>query len=71
MADREVQRILDRAKPAELVIAWSGYAEKTVAARKMPAADLANVPDWFSRDDSTEGRDWFSFLALVRKKGAA
>jgi len=71
LADRDVQRILATEKPAELVVAWAGYAEKILGARKMPAADLANVPDWFSRDDSTEGRDWFSVLALVRRKGAA
>jgi hypothetical protein len=71
VADRELQRILDRARPAELVVAWVGYGERILAARKVPAADLVNVPDWFSRNDSAEGRDWFSLLGLVRRKGVA
>ena len=71
LADRKVQRILDRAQPAELIIAWAGYGERILAARTVPAADLANVPDWFSRTDPAEGRDWFALLGLIRRKGVA
>lgn len=62
-ADRELQRILQSAEPAELVVAWAGYGEKILAARKVPAAELADVADWFAQD-STDGRDWFSWLQL-------
>jgi hypothetical protein len=68
-ADREVQRIIRSAKPADLVVAWTGYGERILAARKIPAAELANVPDWFSSNDSSDGRDWFSLLGLGEKKG--
>jgi hypothetical protein len=71
MADREVQRILDKAQPAELVLAWAGYGETILAARKVPAADLAAVPDWFARDPSTEGPDWFTLLGLGKRQRVA
>jgi hypothetical protein len=70
-ADREVERILDRARPAALVVAWAGYGDRILAAQNVPAAELADVPDWFSREDSTEGHDWFSLLELQRRKGVA
>jgi hypothetical protein len=70
-ADHEVERVLDRAKPAVLVVAWAGYGDTILAAQNMPAAELANVSDWFSRADATEGHDWFSLLELQRRKGVA
>jgi len=71
MADREIERILENAKPAELVIAWAGYGETILAARRVPATDLEKVPDWFSRDDSFQEPDWFSLLGLARSKEVA
>jgi hypothetical protein len=64
-ADRDVQPILQLAKAAELIIAWTGYGERVLAARRLPPAELADLPDWFSRDDSNRGRDWFRFLGLA------
>ena len=64
-ADRGVQRIVELAKPAELLIAWIGYGERVLAARRLPAAELANLGDWFSRDESNRGKDWFRLLGLA------
>jgi hypothetical protein len=66
--DREVQRLFRSAKPAELIVAWTGYGERILAARRIPAAELANVPDWFSGNDSSDGHDWFSLLGLEALK---
>jgi hypothetical protein len=71
MADREVERLLAQAKPPELVLAWTGYGETVLAARKVQAADLASVPDWFARDPSAEGSDWFTLLGLVKRQRVA
>jgi hypothetical protein len=54
---------------AELIVAWTGYAEKVLAARRLPAAELANQRDWFSRENSTATRDWFGLLGLVGSNG--
>jgi hypothetical protein len=70
-ADRDIQRMLVLAKPAELVVAWTGYADKILAARRLPAGELANQPDWFSREDSTADRDWFGLLGLAGTKRVA
>jgi hypothetical protein len=67
-AERELQTILDRARPPELLIAWSGYGENVLAARKVPADELAAVPDWFSLQGPDEGDDWFSRLGLSRSE---
>jgi len=65
-ADQEVQGLLEEAQPAELVVAWSGYGERVLAAKRIPAAELVRVPDWFSADNATIPADWFSVLGLVR-----
>jgi hypothetical protein len=66
--DRDVQRILDQAQPAELVVAWIGYGEKILAAKRVPPSDLMDVPDWSHREDPAGDGDWFSRLGLVKEK---
>src|SRR5205823_13298738 len=39
-ADRTLEKILAQARPAELIVAWRGYAERILAARKVPVTDL-------------------------------
>lgn len=65
--DRELEFILKKARPAELVVASSGYGEKVLAAVKVPAAELIETPDWFSAEGN-DTRDWFALLGL--KKGS-
>ena len=69
--DRAVQRFLAQAKSAELIVAWSGYGERILAAKSVPAKELNEFPDWFSLEDPHSGRDWFAVLGLVREKRAA
>jgi hypothetical protein len=66
--DQVVQQVLARAKPAELLIAWVGYGERVLAAKKLPPEKLSGVPDWFSLEDPTQVRDWFSLLGLNKRK---
>jgi hypothetical protein len=63
--NREVDRVLAEAGPPDLVVAWTGYGEKVLAARRLPAEDLQGVPDWFSAEGP--GRDWFALLGLTRQ----
>jgi hypothetical protein len=69
--DTEVQQILQEAGPAELLIAWTGYGERILAATKVPAEELQGVPDWFSLENSAQARDWFSVLGLVRNRNGS
>lgn len=66
--DDQLQAILDQAKPAELVVAWSGYGECILAAKKISARELVVAPNWFSVEDLSQMRDWFSLLGLVKGK---
>lgn len=68
-ADRAVQQILDRAVPSELVLAWVGYGEQVLAARRVAAPELSAAPDWFSISDPTQIRNWFSLLGLAKVRG--
>jgi hypothetical protein len=70
-ADRAVASVLAHARLAELVVAWAGYGERILAARRMPASELQGVPDWFSAEDPGQLRDWFTFLGLPRRKKPA
>jgi hypothetical protein len=65
-ADQELQAILGRAQRPELLVAWSGYGENLLAARKVPPQELAAVPDWFSSPGPGGAEDWFSRLGLSR-----
>jgi hypothetical protein len=64
--DRELETILRTAKPADLVVAWSGYGEKVLAAARVPAEELNHVLDWFSAVGN-DTRDWFAALGLERE----
>jgi hypothetical protein len=64
----QVQAVLDKAAPADRVVAWTGYAEDIVAASGVPHPDLADTPNWFDRDVPNNGQDWFSWLGLPRKR---
>jgi hypothetical protein len=66
VADRQVERILGQAEPAELVVAWTGYGDRVLAAKSVPAAELVDAPDWFSVDDPSNLPDWFSLLGLAK-----
>ncbi len=68
-ADRSVQQVLDRSGPPDLVVAWRGYGETVLAARRMSAEELSGVPDWFSLEGPADGRDWFPLLGLVKGRG--
>jgi hypothetical protein len=63
---QELERILAQAKPAELVVAWLGYGETLLAARKISPKVLEDEPNWFSLNSPSEVRDWFQFLGLVK-----
>jgi hypothetical protein len=65
IADNTIQSILAKAQPAELIIAWSGYGDRILAARRVPGQELEKAKDWFSRQDSESGRDWFVELQLT------
>ncbi len=65
-ADAAVEGILAQAKPAELIVAWVGYGERILAARKVPAKDLNAVPDWFSQVDPARDGNWFAVLGLAK-----
>lgn len=67
-ADREIDHILKAAQPAEMLVAWEGYGEKILAATKVPASELNQVPDWFSLEDPSTAPDWFSLLGVPRVK---
>lgn len=67
IADRAMQRVLEKTAPAELVVAWTGYGDKILAARKVPAAELSQARDWFSIEDPAAFRDWFALLGLSKR----
>jgi hypothetical protein len=69
-ADRALGEALALAKPADLVLAWSGNGERILAARRLPANDLARAPDWFSSENGAESPDWFAILGLADRKGS-
>jgi len=64
--NRRLEDILNRAAPPEWLIAWTGYGEQVLAARKLPARELVGVPDWFSLENGRPERDWFADLALAK-----
>jgi hypothetical protein len=66
-ADREVQSMLATAGPPALIVAWEGYGERMMAARRLPAEELLDIPDWFSLEEPAGGRDWFALLGLSRR----
>lgn len=69
--DRQWRATLCQASPAEWVVAWSGYGDKLLAAKKIPADELAHVPDWFSQDGLGPTRDWFGLLGLRKDQAHA
>lgn len=70
-ADRAVREILDKARPAELAVAWIGYCDRVLAAREMPLKELNEQAEWFSLDDPNHIANWFERLGLARKKRTA
>jgi len=60
-ADQELEAIVERAQPAKLIVAWNGYGERILAAKKV-AAGLEDYPDWFARD--SDQPDWLAFLGI-------
>jgi len=64
--ERQLQKVLGLAEPATLVVGLSQWGDRILATRSLTASDLRNVQDWFSLEDPKSGRDWFSFLGLVR-----
>src|SRR5205823_14586621 len=57
-ADRAVEGMLDRAEPAELIVAWAGYGQVTLTAKRMPAEALRELPDWFAVANPAEIPAW-------------
>lgn len=70
-ANRKLSKILAQAKPAELLVAWLGYGERILAARKFSPKDLDMEPAWFTVDDKSKFRDWFPLLGLSKEKANA
>jgi hypothetical protein len=70
-ANTKLSKILTQAKPAELVVAWLGYGERILAARKFPPKELDSEPAWLSVDDKSKFRDWFPLLGLSKEKANA
>jgi len=66
--DQALQEALAMAKPADLVLGWSGYGEKILAARRLPGNDLARASDWFSAENPAEAPDWFAILGLADRR---
>jgi len=66
LVDGQLQAVLRQAAPAELVVAWSGYGDRLLAAQKVPASELSGVPTWFSREEPEQARDWFGLLGLSK-----
>ena len=65
IADSTIQSILAKAQPPELIVVWSGYGDRILAARRMAGQDLEKAKDWFSQQDSESSRDWFAELQLT------
>lgn len=61
-ADRLVQRVLDGAAPAEVIVAWNRDENQVAAAARVPPAELSAAADWFSRTEPIP--DWFKLLGL-------
>jgi len=61
-----LKEIFVQAKPAELLVAWLGYGERILAAKKMLSKDLETEPVWFDIEDMSKLRDWFSLLGLTK-----
>jgi hypothetical protein len=70
-ANRKLSKILAQAKPAELLVAWLGYGERILAARKFSPKDLDMEPAWLTVDDKSKFRDWFPLLGLSKEKANA
>jgi len=47
--NKRVRQIFAQAKPAELAVAWLGYGERILAAKKIPSTDLESEPVWLDR----------------------
>lgn len=56
-ADHRIQEVLDRAVPAELIVAWVGYGDMILAAKRLRLGTQHDI------------YDWFSFLGLVKSSG--
>jgi hypothetical protein len=67
-ANTKLSKILAQAKPAELLVAWLGYGERILAARKFPPKELDMEPAWLTVDDKSKFRDWFPLLGLSKEK---
>jgi hypothetical protein len=65
-ANQQLETILASAKPPCLLAAWIGFGEDVLAARRLPPAELADAPDWFSVENPEQARDWFALLGLNR-----
>ncbi len=63
-----LREIFAQAKPAEFIVAWLGYGEKILAAKKVPSKDLQTEPVWFDIQDLTDVRDWFALLGITKGK---
>lgn len=59
-----IEPILAQAAPASLLVAWIGFGEDVLAARKAPPVALT-ASDWFSAE-SPSAPDWFALLGLSR-----
>jgi hypothetical protein len=70
-ANARVNEILDRAQPAELVIAATPWGERVLAARNLTAEDLLDIQTVEWEDDPRRLRDWIAFLGLVRESHLA
>jgi hypothetical protein len=62
--ERQLANVLVEAKPPEWLVAWQGYGEEILAAKKVSSRLIANERDWFSQDDGKPTEDWFSLLGL-------
>jgi hypothetical protein len=62
----QLQKILQLAKPATLVMGLSQWGDRILATRRLTREESSSVQDWFSLGHPNADPDWFSFLALAR-----
>jgi hypothetical protein len=68
-ADRKVEEVLSRVEPPSLLVAWTGYGDYVLAARRLPPSAFADAPGWFFSTEEEEAprKDWFALLGMSRQ----
>jgi hypothetical protein len=67
LVERQLAEIVGKAGLAIKVFAMPQWGERILAVKALSSGDIQDVQSWFALEAPTAGRDWFSFLGLVRE----